>query len=188
MNSISFMPFSSNTFQLIKKSQIFTTSVRNYAAPRFWKRDAVKCGCVTYYPKHRDHKDPPVTPSKLFMVTLAKRFAGNPYWDKNTLKILGLAERGRDPVIVKNTPEMCGLLWKVKHLVKITPIKLPDKLPDPDDLGGSYLHENGTFYVTPKVDPLRIESTEEFENNPKKLDSLRIGEKLRLQWLNSGMY
>lgn len=167
----------------MNKSKVFTTFVRNYAVLKHWKQDVVKYEQVSYYPKNLNHKDPRIIPTKLLMVTLAKPLAGNPYWDKNILKQLGLPERGRDPAIVKNTPEICALLWKVKHLVKITPIKLPDKLPNPDDLGSGYLHENGTLYVTPKIDPLRIESTKQFENNPKKLDSLRIGEKLRLQWL-----
>lgn len=79
------------------------------------------------------------------------------------------------------------MLWTVKHLVKITPIKLPDELPDPDYLGGSYLHENGTFSVVPRIDPSRVECTEKFENDPKKLEAPKIIEKLRLQWLNGNL-
>lgn len=79
------------------------------------------------------------------------------------------------------------MLWKVKHLVKVVPIKLPDKLPTEDDLKGTYLHENGTFYVVPKIDPARYEVTEAFTNNPKKLDRYLISEKLRLKWLSYGL-
>lgn len=79
------------------------------------------------------------------------------------------------------------MLWTVKHLVKITPIKLPDELPDPNYLGASYLHENGTLYSVPRIDPLRVESTEKFENDPKKLEAIKIKEKLRLQWLNGNL-
>lgn len=75
------------------------------------------------------------------------------------------------------------MLWKVKHLVKIVPIKLPDKLPIPDDINGTYLHENGTFYVVPKVDPAREEALKKFVNDPKKLNNDIIQEKLRLKWL-----
>lgn len=91
------------------------------------------------------------------------------------------------PVIVKNTPDVCGLLWKVKHLVKITPIKLPDKMPTMDDLNGTYLHENGTFSVIPKVDSACVEATEKFVNNPKKMSHHYIQEKLRLKWLARGL-
>lgn len=77
---------------------------------------------------------------------------------------------------------MCALLWKVKHLIKIVPIKLPDKLPTADDLNGTYLHENGTFYVTPKVDSAREEAVIEFINNRKKLNRQLIQDKLRLKW------
>ncbi|KAL2723810.1 hypothetical protein V1477_019042 [Vespula maculifrons] len=169
---------------MTSKSKVLTTFVRNYSMPKHWRSDAVRYEKVLYFPRSPNHKDPPIIPSKLLMVTLVKPFAGNPYWDKNILKQLGIAEKGRDPVVVKNIPEVCAMLWKVKHLVKIIPVKLPDKLPNPDDFGGSYLHPNGTFYVVPKIDPLRVESTEKFENNPKKLESSKISEKLRLQWLN----
>ncbi|XP_015179203.1 PREDICTED: 39S ribosomal protein L30, mitochondrial [Polistes dominula] len=169
---------------MTNKFKIFTTFVRNYSAPKKWEVDEVRYGNIRYYPRSPNHKDPPIVPSKLLMVTLVKPFAGNPYWEKNVLKQLGIQERGRVPVIVKNIPEICSMLWVVKHLVKITPIKLPDKLPDPDVLGESYLHENGTLYVIPKIDPLRIESTEQFINNPKKLENARLKEQLRLHWLN----
>lgn len=86
-------------------------------------------------------------------------------------------------MILKNTPEICALLWKVKHLVKILPIKLPDELPTADDLNGTYLHENGTFNIVPKVDPAREEATIKFVNDPKKLNRDIIQEKLRLKWL-----
>lgn len=139
---------------------------------------------------------------------MVKPFVGNPWWDKKTLETIGfvnevakvvglkckimfdkfficlivLQKHVSDPiVIVKNTPEMCAKLWKVKHLIKIVPIKLPDKLPM-DDLNGTYLHENGTFYVVPKVDPAREEAVIKFINDPKKLNRDLIQEKLRHKW------
>ncbi|EFN90150.1 39S ribosomal protein L30, mitochondrial [Harpegnathos saltator] len=170
---------------MTSRMKVFWTFVRHYAAPKSWKPDGVKYGYVTYYPKSPNHVDPSITPSKLLMVTLVKPYMGNPYYLKDILtKQLRLKERGREPVIVKNTPENCALLWKVKHLVKIVPIKLPEKLPTADDLNGTYLHENGTFYVIPKVDPARYEATEEYINDPKKLNRNLISEKLRLKWLS----
>lgn len=140
------------------------------------------------------------------MVKRVKSFYCNPWWEKETLKSLKLDEvveimfirykvinslfaqalflqKSQGPVILKNTPDVCGLLWKVKHLVKITPIKLPDKMPTTDDLNATYLHENGTFSVIPKVDPARVEATEKYANNPKKMTREYLKEVLRLKWL-----
>jgi len=91
-------------------------------------------------------------------------------------------------VIVKNTPNMCSMLWKVKHLIEVIPIQLPDKLPSVDDLSGTYLHHNGTFSVIPKVEPVRIEATEKFMTDSKKLDREYIQDVLRKQWFNGRMY
>jgi len=101
--------------------------------------------------------------------------------------LIVLQKHVNDPMIVKNTPEICAMLWKVKHLVKIVPIKLPDKLPTADDLNGTYLHENGTFYVVPKVDPVREEAMEKFVNDIKKLNRDIIQQKLRLKWLEGNL-
>lgn len=84
---------------------------------------------------------------------------------------------------MKNTPAVCLDLWKIKHLIKITPIEMPDKLPDIDTIS-TYLHENGTLLVFPKLDEKRLKATEEFMNNPKKMDPDTLVEKLRLEWLN----
>lgn len=90
-------------------------------------------------------------------------------------------------MIVKNTPSLCQTLWKVKHLLKIVPIKLPEKMPSEDDLNSTYLHENGTFTVIPKINPARIEATEKFIKNPKKLEREYIKETLRKKWLDGRM-
>lgn len=146
--------------------------------------NAVKYGYITYYPRKENHRDPVFAPSKLLLVHRVRPFKGNPHWDKNTLKALGFSEESTDPVILKNTPEVCAQLWKIKHLIKVLPVKMPEKLPDlNDDLTGTYLHENGTFYVTPKIDPLRCQATKHFLNDPKRLDRETVKEKLRLQWV-----
>jgi len=108
-------------------------------------------------------------------------------FDKFFICLIILQKHVNDPMIVKNTPAICAMLWKVKHLVKIVPIKLPDKLPTMDDLNGTYLHENGTFYVVPKVDPVREEAVEKFVNDTKKLNFDIIQQKLRLKWLEGNV-
>lgn len=94
--------------------------------------------------------------------------------------------RERPKVIVKNTPEICALLWQVKHLVKVTPIDLPDHLPEDIDSISTYLHECGKLYVFPKIDEKRYKATVDFQNDPKRLDIDTIKEHLRLRWLNGG--
>ncbi|XP_029662692.1 39S ribosomal protein L30, mitochondrial [Formica exsecta] len=149
------------------------------------KLEGVKYGNVKYFPRYPNQVDPPFEPSKLLFVKRVKPFAGNPWWEKKILKDIGFEDKKHfnAPMIVKNTPDICALLWKVKHLVKILPIKLPDKLPTADDLNGTYLHENGTFSIVPKVEPAREEATVNFVNDPKKLNRDIIQEKLRLKWL-----
>ncbi|KYN16027.1 39S ribosomal protein L30, mitochondrial [Trachymyrmex cornetzi] len=146
-------------------------------------------GTQNYICRHPDHVDPTFKPSKLLLVRRVKSFACNPWWEKEVLKSIGFEDKkyGDAVVIVKNTSDMCAMLWKVKHLVKIVPIKLPNKLPTMDDLNGTYLHENGTFYVVPKVESIREEAVEQFINNPKKLNHHIIQDKLRLKWLQGNL-
>lgn len=94
-----------------------------------------------------------------------------------------LLQKG-DPVFVKNTPEMCALLWRVKHLIKIVPLKLPKNLPNTvDDLTEYYIHENGTVYNTGKLDPARYQATMEFKNSIKWMNHYTIREQLRRKWI-----
>ncbi|KAH0563841.1 39S ribosomal protein L30, mitochondrial [Cotesia glomerata] len=161
------------------------TQIRSYIlrrAPRTWT-NGVKYEQVTYYPRHKDHKDPPIKPTKLLMVQRVEKFKGNPYWDKNILIQLKLDKVASDIAIVKNTPEMCTLLWKIKHLIKVTPINMPDKLPN-DESVQTWLHENGDLLMAPRVDPDREKATIEFINNPKRLDRKTLKEELRYRWLN----
>lgn len=89
--------------------------------------------------------------------------------------------------IVKNEPYMNSKLWIVKHLIKITPITLPEELPDENNLSAGYLKENGEFVVSKKLAPdsKRIEETNNYIFSPLKLDGETLRKKLRLNWLNS---
>lgn len=90
-----------------------------------------------------------------------------------------------DIAIVKNIPEANAVLWKIKHLVKITPIQCPNGLPEENDYEGTYLTEYGEFRVSPrlKIDPKQIEATEEFVKDPRKFDGETLRKLLRLKWL-----
>lgn len=60
---------------------------------------------------------------KLFAVTLIRSGIRQPYWEKRTLKALGLTKLQKT-VVHKNTPSVNGQLNSVKHLVSITPINI----------------------------------------------------------------
>ncbi|XP_076755184.1 mitochondrial ribosomal protein L30 [Xylocopa sonorina] len=163
----------------------FVRGHRNYT--KAWLEDAVRYGLVKYHPIKKDHVDPPITPSKVLMIYRVKPFKGNPYWDKDTLTKLGFEEHCNDPVFVKNIPEVCAELWKIKHLIKVIPVKLPEKLPDVDDQTEFRVDEMGKVRVTGKVDPARYQATMEARNSIKRMDGKDISEKLRLKWLQGNL-
>ncbi|XP_066994270.1 large ribosomal subunit protein uL30m [Anabrus simplex] len=149
--------------------------------------NGIKCFGFTYYPRFPDHKDPPYEPAKLFRVQRVKPVKGNPYWEKNILKMLGLIGKSSDIAIVKNIPENNARLWKIKHLVKITPITFPYGPPTEEDIGSTYLKENGELIVARKVklDGSRLKASEEFENDQTKLDGETLRKDSRLKWLRA---
>jgi len=65
------------------------------------------------FPKH--------VPHKLHLVTLIGSGIRRPWWEKQTLKTLGLTRR-KKRVVLKNTPQNNELLRKIKTLVKIQPV------------------------------------------------------------------
>ncbi|CAK9810458.1 39S ribosomal protein L30, mitochondrial [Anthophora plagiata] len=159
----------------------FVRGHRQYS--KAWLKDAVRYENVKYHPRVKNYADPPIIPSKILMVHKVKPFKGNPYWEKNILTELGFEKNPNDPVFVKNTPEMCALLWRVKHLVKIIPVHIPANIPEVDEYTEFYVDHNGKIHVTGKLDRARYESTLAEKNCMKRLRSETIKEKLRLLWL-----
>lgn len=138
-----------------------------------------------YFPRELNiHKDPPIQPTKLLMVQRVKPFKGNAYWLKKILCDFKLDEKGEGLAIVKNIPEINARLYKIKHLVKITPIRTPDGIPDDPSMG--YLHEDGVFVVSKKLEPnsLRLKLTEDFQTDPARLDAETLKKQSRDKWLN----
>ncbi|KAL7303698.1 hypothetical protein TKK_0003838 [Trichogramma kaykai] len=174
--------------KLLRPLQCLVNQVRTYkhnSTPKIWKEDGVKYGLVTYYPRHKNHVDPPITPTKLFLIERVKQYKGIPYWEKQILKNINLhgEKNTKHYAVVKNTPEMCSMLWKIKHLIKVTPLNAPDKLPEPESVS-TYLHENGDLLIFPKVDKSRYEATIAFKNDPKRMDGETLAEVLRDKWVN----
>lgn len=81
---------------------------------------------------------------------------------------------------------MNARLWKVKHLIKITPIQTPDGLPEKGDYWGTHLDSEGIFRVSKRFlpDAKRLEVTEDFEKLKKRVDTNTIEKNCRSKWLN----
>ncbi|XP_022644256.1 39S ribosomal protein L30, mitochondrial-like [Varroa jacobsoni] len=137
-----------------------------------------------------------IEPSKLFVVQLVKSSALRPYWEKDIVRILGLEESKHEKkmnmrkgvgtyVVVKNTPQMCRMLWRVKHLVRVKPVTFPDGLPTPGVYTNSYLNHSGEFrkHSNFEVDPERLVVNKKFER--VKLEGREIAKPMHLRWMNS---
>lgn len=87
---------------------------------------------------------------------------------------------------MKNIPENNARLWKIKHLIHISPITFPYGEPKADDVNYTFLKENGECIVTKRLEvpEERIKASEEFENDQKRLDKETIKRDLRLKWLS----
>lgn len=75
---------------------------------------------------------------------------------------------------------------KIKHLVHIEPITFPHGEPTQSDTQHTFLKENGTCLVTKevKVDQARIDATEKFINDSKRLDKDTLKHDALMKWLN----
>jgi len=86
--------------------------------------------------------------------------------------------------IVKNTPTNNARLYRVKHLVEITPISTPQGMPDDPKYG--FLKENGEFisYSCIEGHALPLEQAEQKLEDLKKIsvDGETLKTRLRLKW------
>lgn len=134
-----------------------------------------------------NHVDEPIEPAKLFRVERIKPTKGNPFWEQRILKQFGIAdERGPRVTILKNIPETNAMLWKVKHLVHIVPIRFPFGEPNATDVAYTHLKESGECVVTKAIaiDERRLEAAVEFGQRPDRLDGETLRKDSRLKWLN----
>lgn len=72
-------------------------------------------------------------------------------------------------------------------MIKITPITFPYGEPTIDDIKHTVLKENGQCIVTKTLMPSKdqIAALEEFDKNPKKMNSDTIKRDSRLKWNNA---
>ena len=66
---------------------------------------------------------------KLHVVTLTGSGISRPYWEKRTLKALGLCKRMRT-VVLKNTPQVNEQLRTIKSLIKVQPLVIKNPTVD----------------------------------------------------------
>ncbi|XP_032207926.1 39S ribosomal protein L30, mitochondrial isoform X2 [Mustela erminea] len=91
---------------------------------------------------HEKYGGDPQHPHKLHIVTRIKSTKRRPYWEKDTIKMLGL-EKAHTPQVHKNIPSVNAKLKVVKHLIRIKPLKLPQGLPAEEDMSNTCLKSTG---------------------------------------------
>ncbi|CAD5119376.1 DgyrCDS7990 [Dimorphilus gyrociliatus] len=90
-------------------------------------------------------------PAKLHVVYRVKPLRHRPWWEKRIIEKFNLKEKCNKPVVVMNTPENNKLLKEVKHLLVIQPLKLPQGLPEDDNLLSQMtLKSNGELIYMPR--------------------------------------
>nr|CAG4647453.1 EOG090X0EYV [Megafenestra aurita]SVE92693.1 EOG090X0EYV [Megafenestra aurita] len=139
----------------------------------------------TYFPRFPGQVDPEFEPPKVYMVQRIERMKFNPFWHKKLLKEFGIDRKSSDYAIVPNTPNNCARLWKVKHLVRITPISIPQGLPEDGDMAGARLQDNGELRFIPKLkhDMLVSVNQSRTAKQPDFLDHHTLKNRLRMNWL-----
>ncbi|OQR73182.1 39S ribosomal protein L30 [Tropilaelaps mercedesae] len=145
--------------------------------------------------KLRENADK-IEPPKLFLVERIADTAYRPRWEKEIMELLGLKHTKIEKkmnirknvgayVVVKNTPKMCRILWRVKHLIRVKPITFPDGLPTPGVFTGTYLGRDGVFRkdASFEVDSQRLLVDPKFQK--VKLTGPEIAKPMHLRWMNS---
>ncbi|XP_054153597.1 uncharacterized protein LOC128952263 [Oppia nitens] len=133
--------------------------------------------------RQREINDQHVSPFHL--VWRYKTMARIPWHEKYVLSHLGLHQRENDiRIVVPNTPHFNGLLWKVKHLIKLIPMSFPDGIPTEEDIGCCKLN--------PVTGALNINKSYKVSNERvagAKWDDIFYGRYLReyLKW-SSGLF
>uniref|UniRef100_H0VHI3 Large ribosomal subunit protein uL30m n=1 Tax=Cavia porcellus TaxID=10141 RepID=H0VHI3_CAVPO len=110
-----------------------------------------------FQPSPEDHEKyggDPQHPHKLHIVTRIKSTKRRPYWEKDTIKMLGL-EKAHTPQVHKNIPSVNAKLKVVKHLIRrIQPLKLPQGLPTEENMANTCLKSTGELVVQWHLKPM----------------------------------
>ncbi|UXI19450.1 RER1-like protein [Sarcoptes scabiei] len=89
--------------------------------------------------------------SPFHLVWRYKSFYGNHWTLKLILRRLGLHQTERNiPVVIPNTPHYNQMLWEIKHLIRLKPLKFPDGIPTEEDIGNVKIDLNtGELRINP---------------------------------------
>lgn len=129
---------------------------------------------------------------KLLLVERVVDVCGTPHWERNVLQLLKLAQSKEDRkakirrplgsrTIVKNTPFMCKMLWRVKHLVRVSPITFPDGEPT-EVTTGTHLSRDGVFRIVPQLRVPEQRLAEPAEHVRRKFGGQEIAKLLHQKW------
>lgn len=133
---------------------------------------------------------------KLLLVERVVDVYGTPHWERNVLQLLRLAQSKEDKkakirrplgsrTIVKNTPFMCKMLWRVKHLVRVSPITFPDGEPT-EVTSGTHLSRDGVFRIVPHLRVPEQRLVEPPTHSRRKFAGREIAKLLHHKW-NHGL-
>ncbi|CAG0916750.1 unnamed protein product [Notodromas monacha] len=112
-------------------------------------------------------------PVKIFLVRRVQKLSGQPFWVKADMRKLKLFEWEDKEVILRNTARVNEILWRVKHLVQIIPVQLPENFQGSPDGCPTYktqIKDNGVFTV-----PERLVPSTELEVAEKGLNAMDDG-------------
>jgi len=140
------------------------------------------------YWTHKGEQIPDDPPSPVLMVQKLKLNRGQPYWIKDYMRQIGLnhSQSREDVVGIKvflpNTPSVCMILQRVKHMVKITPLTFPNGIPDDFDPAthGYKLSATGEFAITDR--PLETTESIAARAHWMKIDEEVIKRECQRQW------
>ncbi|CAL4100299.1 unnamed protein product, partial [Meganyctiphanes norvegica] len=136
-----------------------------------------------YYPRYAEQQDPTdFEPAPLHLVTRTRCLKRKPWWDRDTMKLIGLGGKRSDVSVLKNNPENNALLWKVKHMVKVTPLRVPTNLPKDIDPKDCFIKETGEFYHIPKIGIPKEKLVEDAKLTKPAFDGDHLLKEARKRW------
>ncbi|RWS27940.1 39S ribosomal protein L30-like protein [Leptotrombidium deliense] len=119
-----------------------TGKTRTYEGPFILKKHHVPKTSIYEMEEMLDHlksiRDMTIEkPSPFHAVIRYKDMGGRPWNEKVVLRRLGLHGRTGDCAVLPNTPHYNRLLWEIKHLIRLKPVKFPDGIPTEKDVGAT---------------------------------------------------
>lgn len=111
---------------------------------------------MTYFPHKGEAPWPEdYQPSPVLIVKRVKSLRGQPWWHKMDCERIGLGPYTKlsATIAVPNLSYYTALLYRIKHLVEITPVQFPDGLPDPKefDARNAKVTHDGKFLYQSKI-------------------------------------